>query len=219
MSDSAGTSKRFLEPIDRVSEVLFGLIMVLTFTGSLSVAEAGRAEVRDMLIGALGCNLAWGFIDGVFYLMSCLAEQGRGLVTFRAVRQATDPNTARTLIAGTLPPLVASVMQPGELDSLSLRLKALPEPPKHAQLPKEDWLGAVGVFLLVFLSTLPVVIPFTFMKDITLALRISNGIAIAMLFLMGHTFGRMTGRRPVWVGIVMVVSGAILVSATIALGG
>src|SRR5256885_2262829 len=62
------SSKRVLEPIDRVSEVLFGLIMVLTFTGSLSVAEAGRDDVRTMLIGALGCNLAWGIIDGVLYL-------------------------------------------------------------------------------------------------------------------------------------------------------
>ena len=52
-----------LDPIDRVSEVLFGLIMVLTFTGSLSVAEAGHSEVRTMLVGALGCNLAWGIID------------------------------------------------------------------------------------------------------------------------------------------------------------
>ena len=39
---------RVLKPIDRVSKVLFGLIMVLTFTGSLSVAEAGRGEVRTV---------------------------------------------------------------------------------------------------------------------------------------------------------------------------
>ena len=64
------SSKRVLEPNERISEVLFGLIMVLTFTGSLSVAEADRAEVRTMLIGALGCNLAWGIIDGVLYVMS-----------------------------------------------------------------------------------------------------------------------------------------------------
>ena len=77
MSDHAiKSSKRVLDPIDRVSEVLFGLIMVLTFTGSLSVAEAGRDNVRTMLIGALGCNLAWGIIDAVFYLMGCLAEKG-----------------------------------------------------------------------------------------------------------------------------------------------
>ena len=82
-----------------------------------------------------------------------------------------------------------------------------------------DWLGAACVCLLVFLSTFPVVIPFTFMKDITLALRISNAIAIAMLFITGYVFGRTSGRRPVLVGIAMVVLGAILVSGAIALGG
>src|SRR5882672_837292 len=84
-------SKRVLEPYDRVSEVLFGLIMVLTFTGSLSIAEAGRENIHTMLIGALGCNLAWGIIDGVFYLMGCLAEKGRGLLALHAVRKTIDP--------------------------------------------------------------------------------------------------------------------------------
>ena len=77
----------------------------------------------------------------------------------------------------------------------------------------------MGVFLLVFLSTFPVVIPFLFMKDVTLALRVSNGIAIVLLFLTGHAFGRRIGRRPVWMGIAMVVLGGVLVSLTIALGG
>jgi hypothetical protein len=219
MPDPTKTSKRVLEPIERVSEVLFGLIMVLTFTGSLSVAEAGRADVREMLVGALGCNLAWGIIDGVFYVMGCLAERGHSLLTFRAVRQEPDPQKAQRLISDALPPLVASVLRPAELDTMRQRLKELPEPPERARLPKEAWLGALGVFLLVFLSTLPVVIPFTFMKDITLALRVSNGIAIAMLFGTGHMFGRMTGRSPVWTGVSMVVLGAILVGGTIALGG
>ena len=43
------------------------------------------------------------------------------------------------------------------------RLATLPEPPARARLRKEDWLGALGVFLLVFLSTFPVAIPFMFM--------------------------------------------------------
>src|SRR5437867_13068380 len=93
------SSRRVLEPIDRVSEVLFGLIMVLTFTGSLSVAEAGRDDIRTMLIGALGCNLAWGIIDAVLYLMGCLAEKGRNLIAFQAVRKATDPQEAQHPIA------------------------------------------------------------------------------------------------------------------------
>ena len=101
--DSLKTSKRVLEPIDRVSEVLFGLIMVLTFTGSLSVAEAGRDDVRAMLIGALGCNLAWGVIDAVLYLMGILAERGKGVRTLRAVQKSSDPAEAQKLIAEASP--------------------------------------------------------------------------------------------------------------------
>src|SRR6188472_760960 len=119
MSDlDANPSRRALEPYERVSEVLFGLIMVLTFTGSLSVAEAGRDDVRAMLIGALGCNLAWGVIDGLFYLMGCLAEKGRNLAAYKAVLNATTADEARGLIAGALPPLVVSLLKPEELDAL-----------------------------------------------------------------------------------------------------
>ena len=193
--------------------------MVLTFTGSLSIAEAGRSEVRTMLIGALGCNLAWGIIDGVLYLMGCLAEKGRGLLTFRAVRRAADPKEAQRVIADALPSVVASVLEPVELESLYQRLKQLPEPPDRVRLRKDDWLGAVGVFLLVFLCTFPVVIPFIFMSHAGPALRVSNAIAIVMLFLTGYAFGRMTGRHPWLVGISMVVLGLILVGLTMALGG
>ena len=217
--DRLKSSKRVLEPYDRVSEVLFGLIMVLTFTGSLSIAEAGRDDVRTMLIGALGCNLAWGIIDGVLYLMGCLAEQGKHLATLRGVRQATDPQKAQRLIADALPPVVASVLQPAELESMCRRMKDLPEPPERARLGGDEWLGAVAVFLLVALSTFPVVIPFIFMTKAALAMRVSNAIAVAMLFLTGCAFGRITGRRPWVTGVAMVILGGLLVAITMALGG
>jgi hypothetical protein len=220
MSDEAiKSSKHVLEPNERISEVLFGLIMVLTFTGSLSIAEAGRDDVRTMLIGALGCNLAWGIIDGVLYLMGCLADKGRGLKTFRAVRKATDLQKAQRLIADALPPVVASILQPAEFESMHQRLKQLPEPPEHVRLRKDDWLGAAGVFLLVFISTFPVAIPFIFMHNAAPALRVSNAIAIGMLFGLGYAFGRCTGRKPWLMGISMVILGALLVALTKALGG
>lgn len=210
---------RVLDPIDRVSEVLFGLIMVLTFTGSLSVADAGREDVREMLIGALGCNVAWGIIDAMLFLMGILAEKGRGLITLQAVRRSTDPQHAQRVIADALPPVVASTLEPAELETIRQRLARLPEPPARARLDKDDWLGSLGVFLLVFLSTFPVALPFMFMTDVGPALRTSNAIAIVMLFALGFVFGRMTGRHPLLVGIGMVVIGAVLVGMTMALGG
>jgi hypothetical protein len=213
------TVSRALDPIDRLSEVLFGLIMVLTFTGSLSVYEAGREDVRTMLAGALGCNLAWGLIDAVFYLMGCLAEKGRDLATFRALRAAPDPGTAHGLLKDALPPMVASVMSPTEIESLRTRVLGLPQPPARAGLDSADLRGAVAVFLWVVLTTFPVVIPFIVMRHPVAALRVSNAIAVALLFTAGYLFGRLTGRSPALVGAAMVVLGALLVGITMALGG
>ena len=212
-------SRRILQPIERISEVLFGLIMVLTFTGSLSVADAGRDDVRTMLIAALGCNLAWGIIDGVLYLMGALAASGSGLTAVRAVRRAGTAADAHRHIAEVLPAEVATALGPDELEAIRMRLLAQPEQPGRPSLSTQDWKGAAGVVLLVFVSTLPVALPFVFMREPLPALRVSNAIAIALLYAGGRIFGRLTGRSPGWAGLGMVALGAGLVSLTIALGG
>jgi VIT1/CCC1 family predicted Fe2+/Mn2+ transporter len=192
--------------------------MVLTFTGSLRVAEAGENEIHTMLVGAIGCNVAWGVIDAVLYLMGCLADKGRSLQAFLAAR-TEDPKNARRIIAGILPPLIASLLQSAELESIRQRLIEVPDQPQHARISGEDMRGALGVFLLVFLSTFPVVIPFIVMSDAKLAINWSNGIAIGLLFITGYAFGKMSARSPIGTGVVMVVLGFALVLMTMALGG
>src|SRR4051794_17620835 len=95
--DSINT--RVLNPLERFSEIVFGLIMVLSFTCAFSVAEAGREDVRAMFIGAIGCNLAWGIIDAAFYLIACLTERGYACSLLRTVQQCPEPIRARQLIA------------------------------------------------------------------------------------------------------------------------
>jgi VIT1/CCC1 family predicted Fe2+/Mn2+ transporter len=151
--------------------------------------------------------------------MGCLAEKGRNLMTLQAVRKANDPQKAQRLIAGALPPLIASILQPAELETMRQRLSQLPEPPPRAHLTKTEWMAALGVFLFVFLSTFPVAVPFMFVHNARLAMRISNAIAVVMLFITGFIYGRVVGRSPKVFGITMVVLGAVLVALTMALGG
>ena len=212
-------SLRWLDPIDRVSEILFGLIMVLTSTGTLSVVTAGRADVKTMILGALGCNLAWGIIDAGLYLMGCLGERGRGLLRLRTVQQTSDPEDGRRTLADALPAPLVSVLSRDELESMRQRLTKLPASRQRAGLTKDEWLGALGICLLVFLSTIPVIIPFLFIDELRPALRVSNAIAIAMLFMCGYVFARTAGLRPWPTGLVMVAIGAVMVGIAIALGG
>ena len=73
--------------------------------------------------------------------------------------------------------------------------------------------------MLSFASTFPVVIPFIFLGDAKLALRVSCAVAFIMLFLCGYAFGYRSGLRPWATGLAMVAFGGALVGVTIALGG
>jgi VIT family len=209
---------RVLNPLERFSEIVFGLIMVLSFTCAISVAEAGREDVRAMFIGAIGCNLAWGIIDAAFYVIACLTERGHNAMLLRGVQQSTTAVEAQQIIAEALPEKVAEILQPADFERIHAHLKQLPAP-ERPRLTSENWRGAVGVFLLVFLSTLPVVVPFIFIHNAHLAVRISNAIAIAMLFGAGHMLARYAGLQRIVTGLAMVGIGAVLVALTIALGG
>jgi VIT1/CCC1 family predicted Fe2+/Mn2+ transporter len=193
--------------------------MVLTYTGSLSVAQANRAQVGTMLIGALGCNLAWGIIDGLLYLMGCLSEQGRGIRALRGLRNATCPPEANRVIADALPPVVAAALGPAEYESIRQKLAQMPELLTRPRLGKDEWFGALAVCFWVIITTFPVAIPFIFMDDVARAMRVSNATAVVMLFVTGYAFGRVAEYHPWLTGLVMVVVGVILAGMTVALGG
>jgi VIT1/CCC1 family predicted Fe2+/Mn2+ transporter len=213
-----GNRQRILDPIARVSEILFGLIMALTFTTTLNATTAGREDVRTLLVGAIGCNIAWGLVDAVMFIVSALAERGNGLMTIRAVRAAAQPGEAHRVISEALPPVLASILTSDDFDRLRQRLVAVPEPARPT-IATEDWLGALAVFLLVFISTFPVVIPFLLFAEVAVSIRVSNAVAIAMMFLAGFVLARHGGYNPWRVGASMVVLGVLLVAIAIALGG
>jgi len=210
---------RVLDPVSRISEIIFGVLMALSFTGSLNVATAGREEVRTMMLTALGCNLAWGLVDAVMYLMATLTERARNLTLLRRVRGAVDPQEAHTSIAEALPGRLGEAIGAEGLEDMRRRLAALADPPARARLGQDDFLGALGVFLLVVLSTFPVVVPFMFISRMALAMRGSNAVALVMLFIGGYQLGHYAGGAAWRTGLAMAAVGAVLVSIIMALGG
>jgi hypothetical protein len=208
-----------LDPVERAAEILFGVIMVLTFTGSISVSEGSATETRTVLAGAIGCNLAWGLVDAAMYLMANFTERARGHATILAIHRSRGQDAAHTLLRDALPPVISSVLTPIEVGSMCERLTRLPEPPALVRLNRSDFLGAAGVFLLVFLSTFPLVMPFLVVRDVGHALRVSNAIALVMMFAAGWSLGHYTGRSGWHAGLATVAVGVVLVGITMAFGG
>jgi hypothetical protein len=210
---------RLLDPIDRNSEILFGLFMVLTFTGTMSVATAGRDDVKLMLVAAIGCNIAWGFVDGVMYVLRNMVVRAREATLARAVRAAQRPEDAHHLIATQIGPMAAALGAPAMERARQAIVDRPPPAAGGARMSLQDLRGALGVFLLVFLSTFPVVLPFVWIANLQLAMRVSAAIAITMMFLCGYSWGRYGGISPWGSGVVMVVLGVVVEGIVIALGG
>src|SRR5262249_27496778 len=144
---SVGSSQqheRVLDPVERLSEILFGLIMVLSFTGSISVATSDREEVREVLVGAIGCNLAWGMVDAVMSLRPLLLERGRSLAIARAIRAESDAAQGRRLIAESLPEPLDELLEEAALEGARRKLLALPALRGQPHLDGRDWRGALG---------------------------------------------------------------------------
>jgi hypothetical protein len=208
-----------LSPVDRVSEMLFGLFMALTFVGAVSVAEPGREQVREMFIAALGCNLAWGLVDAVMYLVRTVTDRGRLLTLVRSVRAAPDAEAGRRLIERSLSRVAAGLVSSTEIEAMRGRIVALPSVPSRPALGWNDLLAALAIFLFVVVATFPVVLPFALIQDVGTAMTVSRAISLAMLFFGGLALGRYAGYGSWKVGLMMVGLGTALVVAINALGG
>jgi len=211
--------KHVLDPLERVSEVIFGLLMAMTFVGSLSVATAGQQEVRTMMITALGCNLAWGLADAVMYLVRMVTERTRRRTLLARLRGEMNPSAGRALVADSLPAVIAGVAGGAELEALRRGLVERRDVQPRSHLVWKDIKGALGVFLLVVAATFPVVVPFMVFDRAAVAVRVSNAVALGMLFLAGWLLARYAGGTPWRGGLAMGVTGVALIAAIMALGG
>jgi hypothetical protein len=178
--DSSRFVHRYLDPGERLGEILFGLIMVLTFTSTARATLGEEGTARELLVAALGCNIAWGIIDGGMFIMSAMLDRGREA-------------QARALASG--------------------------EPLPRTRLEASDLKGALACFWLVFASTFPVAVPFLLFDDPYFAVRLSNTLLLAMLFIVGYQWGGHANVGKWTAGTIFTIVGLILVAIAIALGG
>ncbi len=217
--DEEAAREPVLSLVDRVSELLFGLFMALTFVGAVSVADPGDAQVRTMFIAALGCNLAWGLVDAVMYLVRTITDRGRLLTLLRSVQAAPDAASAQRLIERALSRTAAGLVSTAEIEAMRKRIVALTALPPRPKLNSRDFLAALAIFLIVVAATFPVVVPFVLFDDLRMAKNVSRAVGVAMLFFGGLALGRYAGYGSWKVGLMMAGLGTALVLAINALGG
>ncbi|MFC0397345.1 VIT1/CCC1 transporter family protein [Paraburkholderia rhizosphaerae] len=210
---------QILNTVDRVCELCFGLFMALTFVGAVKAVSAGVDAGYKMFLAAFGCNLAWGLADAVMYLVRTLADRGQRLKLGLAVQREKDEALAVRALRDALPQTLDQLVEDADLERIRARLAKASTLPPRASLVRDDFVGALGIFLLVVLGTFPVALPFLIIEDVTTALVASRTLTLMILFAAGFSLGRYTGGGAIKAGFAMIAVGVLLTIAIIALGG
>jgi len=196
--------------------------MTLSFTLGASVLTGTTEGASSALLTAtLGCNVAWGVIDGVFLILGRLFDRGRLTRLGRAIANSREEVVAIGVVAGELDPTLASISSNAQRLALYRdvveRMRSTPQ--TQPAVARDDFLAAAATFALVFFASLPVAIPYLLIKDPWIAMRVSNALLIGILFYAGYRWAGYTSFNPWRAAIVVTSIGVVLVAVAIALGG
>jgi hypothetical protein len=214
---------RFLDPGETLAEVLFGLIMVLTFTiGADLLTDKGQLDTHQLVVAAVGCNIAWGVIDAVLFLLDMLFYRSQRARFYRRLRHATNDAEALAALQEEFgledEPLAIEPDDRARLYQSMLVLSSRAKPARVG-LKARDFVAAFAVFVLVSATAVPGVVPFLMLDDSYVALRVSNLVLISLLFLVGYWWAHYTDAHPFKVASIVLVLGMAMVLIAVILGG
>jgi len=214
--------RRHLDPLDFLSEFLFGLIMVLSFTLAADlIVEEGEQATWQMLWTIIGCNIAWGLIDGGMSIVSSLCERSARTRLLLDIQHAASAQEALQMVSERLDPRFAPYTSEAERSALYpailQRLQVLA--PRATRVERADLASAAACFLTVLSTAVPAVLPFLFLDDRQVALRVSNALLLGLLFLAGWRWGGTTHSSRVRYGLGFLLAGLVMVGVALLFGG
>jgi hypothetical protein len=221
-----GLFDRLLDPIDRLSETIFSVLIVLTFTLAYRVLRLDAGQTPDyaggLFVAALGAAFAWGVIDGIMYALLGLFERGEKHRMLRDLRLAQTEEEGIEVIAGELDHILEPIT--GEDRRRALYVDVLEHladsAPRPVRLNRADLLGAVGSVIVAVVAVLPSLAPLLLLRhDPALAIRVSNLVSFAVLFVTGYRWGRYAGIDPWKTGASVAAVSGVMVLIAIPLGG
>jgi len=214
--------QRYLDPSDSLAELLFGMIMALSLTaGARLLAQRGAIDPHELIGAMIGCNIAWGVIDAVLYLIGSLFNRNRRVDFVRRLRLARTEADAMAAITREFGLEDEPALSPGDRAAfhrvvLDILRRASAE---RVRLRAQDLQAAIAIVVLVSLTAIPGVLPLLVIDDGLAALRWANGIQTVLLFLIGFRWARFSSANPWVTGLAIVALALSMVLVSVLLGG
>lgn len=225
-----GLLGRVLDPIDRLSETIFSVLILLTFTMAYRVfwlrsdpyEPISPDYLVDLFLAALGATLAWGVIDGVIYALLAVFERGEKHRFLAGVQAAGTRDEGLQAVADEFDYMLEPITGAEQrrllyADVLAHLRNSRPQP---VMLTREDLYGAFACVAVALLAVLPSLVALVLLRDYSwAAIRTSNFISVVVLFVTGFRWGRYSGGSPIKTGLLLAAIGVALAAIAIPLGG
>lgn len=217
--------QEYLSEGDRLAEVMCGVIMVLVMIGYLRLSLSGGGDIemkKTLILVPLGCNAAWGMIDGMMYVLINLIKRGKIYRLSQSIKSKKDPEDAHISIEEDLSSTVVDSLKEEDKEKISDEILKRVDPTKIEKpewITKKDLFVILFTFLLVVSTAIPLIIPFMIFDNLMLAIRVSFIIGLGMLFFIGYMWGKYASRNKIRSGIAMMIIGSMVVGITLILGG
>jgi hypothetical protein len=225
---TAGFLSNLLDPIDRLAETIYSILILLTFTLAFRIFKLNPADavtpeyVNELLVAALLATVAWGVIDGIVYVLTEVLERGERHRILWHIQSADTEEEAAAAMADEFDYILEPITGEAQRDVLYRDVldHLRDSRPQPVKLKREDFIGALACVLVAIIAVTPSLIPFVLLRDDpALAIRISNVISFGVLFYSGYEWGKYTGTSRIKTGLVLVAVGVLLVAIAIPFGG
>ncbi len=221
--------ENLIDPIDRLTESLFSILILLTFTmTSWIISRSGSDQmltsenIFDLAIAALVTVIAYGAIDGVIYALLTMFGRGESHRLLQGIQAADSEQEAVEVIADyldyTLEPITGEPERQQLYHHILVQLRN--SQPREIGLKREDITAGLTHILVAILVIIPPLFPLVAMRrDPGMAILVSNLISFFLLFFVGYRWGKYTGANPWKTGLIILAVITVLVLFLFWLGG
>jgi hypothetical protein len=221
---------KYIDPIDWLSESIFSIMIVLIFTLAYRVfsispvpgAATSSESATTLLLAILGAVIAWGFIDGMIYVILSFFEREESDRFICEIREAKSEKEKVEIVLNEFGEIFEPITDEHHRDALYLAIlnSIKSTPVQKIGFSKDDIGAAVAHVFIAIISVIPSMIPLlVFSNNLSLAIRISNTISFAVLFITGYRWGKYVGVNPIRTGIIIMAIAIVLALLAIPLGG
>ena len=180
---------------DRLSELLYGVLMVTSISGLVLLGQpGGENDLYYMLVVLFITIVMWGLLDGISYALLSSANRAERETLIESLQVEKDRSKRKEAIEGDLEGTLLARLD-DESRSKIVDIIEIGLPRDEERMKKNKLTGfekdiILAAFLLDFIALIILVFPYLFFDNVKTAALTSHVMALGMFVIIGYYYSK-----------------------------